>query len=57
MEAIKNESVKKFVRRFQHRAEAEAYAEKNDGVVERCPAVGANIDGYFKFQVVIERKA
>lgn len=57
MEAIKNESVKKFVRRFQHRAEAKAYAEKNNGVVERCPAVGANIDGYFKFQVVIERKA
>jgi len=57
MEAIKNEPVKKFVRRFQHRAEAKAYAEKNNATVERCPAVGANIDGFFKFQVVIERKA
>ena len=57
MEAVKNENVKKFVSSFQHRAEAKAFAEKNNAVVERCPAVGANADGFFKFQVVIERKA
>lgn len=57
MEAVKNENVKKFVSRFQHRAEAKAFAEKNNAVVERCPAVGANVDGFFKFQVVVERKA
>ena len=55
MEAVKNENVKKFVSRFQHRAEAKAFAEKNDAVVQRCPATGANIDGYFKFQVVTEK--
>lgn len=57
MESNKNMVTKKRISRFQHRADAKAFAEKNNAVVERCPAVGANADGFFKFQVVIEQKA
>jgi len=48
---------KTYISRFSDRKSAKAFAEKNNAVVERCPAVGANADGFFKFQVVVERKA
>jgi len=46
---------KTYISRFSDRKSAKAFAEKNDAVVQRCPATGANIDGYFKFQVVTEK--
>ena len=46
---------KTYISRFSDRKSAKAFAEKNDAVVQRCPATGANLDGYFKFQVVTEK--
>lgn len=43
---------KTYINRFADRKSAAAFAKANNASVERCPAVGANRDGYFKYQVI-----
>ena len=44
------------IRRFQNRKDAASFAEKIGSRVERCPAIGTNSDGFFKYQVKVESK-
>ena len=47
-----NIETKTYTNRFMNRRDADAFAKANDAKVERCPATGANRDGFFKYQVI-----
>jgi hypothetical protein len=42
------------VTRFQDRATAQYFAQLNGAKVERCPQVGTNRSGFFKYQVITD---
>ena len=52
---MEKKEIKTLVRRFSDRKSAAEFAKQHNSKVERCPVSETNRDGYFKYQVHIEK--